>query len=66
MLDRKPECKKATGHDGILAKVLKISQECIAPVITKLFNRSIKTCIFPDHFKKVVVNPIHKSQIPLI
>jgi hypothetical protein len=43
--------KKATGHDGISPKILKMAQQEITNPITKLVNKSIDSSIFPADLK---------------
>ena len=52
---------KSTGSDGLSARFLKMSASIIAPVLTKIYNISIKTCIYPQKFKNAKVVPIHKK-----
>ena len=52
---------KSTGTDGISARFLKLSASIIAPVLAKIYNYSIKTCIFPQVFKTAKVVPIYKK-----
>ena len=52
---------KATGIDNIHAKYLKLSAAVIAPVITHIFNCSIKTSVFPSAFKVAKVISIYKK-----
>ena len=53
---------KATGRDGISAKMLKNTAYSIAPSLTKLFNLSLTTGILPLAWKKSSVVPIPKNQ----
>ena len=53
---------KATGVDGIPAKILKLSSNIISPSLTYIFNLSISTGIFVDDWKKAKVIPIYKSE----
>ena len=53
--------KKASGHDGILAKVLKLAQPAVLKPITFLINETIKMSEFPDECKKAMVSPFHKK-----
>ena len=53
--------KKATGHDGISAKVLKLAQPAVLKPITFLINETIKMSEFPDECKKAMVSPLHKK-----
>ena len=45
--------KKATGVDGIPAKVVKNCKEAIIPNLTLIINLSVEHCIFPDRLKKL-------------
>ena len=44
--------KKATGHDGISAKILKFAKPTVVVPITHLINNTIKVSEFPDDSKK--------------
>ena len=44
--------KKATGHDGISAKIPKFAKPVVLQPITFLINETIKVSEFPDEFKK--------------
>ena len=57
--------KKATGVDGIPAKVVKNCTEAIIPNLTLLINLSVEHCIFPDRLKQAQVTPLHKKNNPL-
>ena len=52
---------KATGLDGLSARFLRLSAEMIAAPLTKIFNLSISTGIFPESFKKAKVTPCFKK-----
>ena len=52
---------KATGMDGVPAKILKIISSLIAPSLTFIFNLSIRTGIYIDEWKLARVIPIYKS-----
>ena len=52
---------KATGLDGLSARFLRLSAEVIAAPLTKIFNLSISTGIFPESFKKAKVTPCFKK-----
>jgi hypothetical protein len=45
--------KKATGHNGISPKILKMAQQEITNPITKLVNKSIDSSIFPADLKQL-------------
>jgi hypothetical protein len=55
---------KATGLDGISAKLLRDSAYVIAPYLTKIFNLYLRCGSFPDIWKKGRVTPIFKSGVP--
>ena len=55
---------KSTGADGISARMLKQTIHSITPSVTKLFNLSLKTGIFPDDWKFARIVPIPKSGDP--
>jgi hypothetical protein len=44
----KTNVKKATGRDGISAKLLKLAKPVIAKPITKMINKTITNSVFPD------------------
>ena len=52
---------KASGSDKINARLIRDSAEVICSTLTKLFNRSLQTGIFPDDRKNAVVSPIYKN-----
>ena len=52
---------KASGPEGISARMLKATAAAIMPVVTKLFNLSISTGSFPQAAKSSVVVPVPKS-----
>ena len=52
---------KSTGADGISARMLKQTIHSITPSVTKLFNLSLKSGIFPDDWKFAKIVPIPKS-----
>ena len=51
---------KATGLDGISARLLRECPDLISESLTLIFNRSINTGIFPDEWKYAKVIPVHK------
>lgn len=53
--------KKATGLDGISGKLIKLSAPYIVLPISKLFNCSLRTGIFPDEWKSARVTPVFKN-----
>ena len=54
--------KKATGHDDISAKMLKLSAPIIHILLVHIFNNSN---IFPSHSKVATVTPVFKKDDPL-
>ena len=53
---------KATGPDGISARMLKSTAASIAPAVTAIFNLSLIQGQFPIEWKVVQVIPIPKSE----
>ena len=52
---------KASGHDGLDARILKECASVLAPSLTRIFNYSFKLCKFPTSWKLANVIPVHKS-----
>ena len=57
----KTSVKKATGRDGISAKLLKLAKPVIAKPITKMINKTITNSVFPDQLKQAQVVALHKK-----
>ena len=55
------KANKTTGLDKIPPKILELSASIIAPSLTYIFNRSLKTGIYIDDWKGARVTPIFKS-----
>ena len=55
------DASKASGPDGISAKMLKGTAYSITPSLTKLFNLSISTGVFPEAWKVSSIVPIPKA-----
>ena len=53
--------KKAVGPDGLSARFLKEIADEITVPLTKLFNKSLETGVFPSDWKHCNVTPVHKS-----
>ena len=53
--------RKATGHDGISSKLLKLGSPSVLQPITNIINKSFSTSTFPDTLKTAQVIPIHKK-----
>ena len=56
-----PKASKSAGAYHIPNKIIKLSTVIIAPILTKLFNDSIRQGVYPDVFKIAQAVPIHKS-----
>ena len=52
---------KATGHDEIPARVLKLTAEDIAPALTRIFQHSINTGELPDSWLQANITPLFKK-----
>ena len=52
---------KAIGLDRISAGLLKDSAECMAPVLTRIFNRSLEASTFPSIWKCGKVTALYKG-----
>ena len=53
--------RKATRLGKIPCKILKVAADIIAPSLTKIYQRSIITGIFPLEWKLARVTPVFKS-----
>ena len=52
------DTNKASGPDGIAAKMLKSTASVIAPSLTTLFNHSVMSGVIPDEWKNSNIVPI--------
>jgi hypothetical protein len=52
---------KASGPDGITARLLIETSEQIAPSVTLLFNKSLEEGVFPDEWKLAYIVPVYKK-----
>ena len=52
---------KASGYDHISARLLKDAADVISHPLSLIFNKSIKSGIFPDKWKIAKITPIHKA-----
>ena len=52
---------KATGLDGVSARLLKIAAPVVAPSLAKLINICITSGTFPAVWKEAKVTPLHKG-----
>ena len=55
------DINKATGPDGIPAKLLKETASIIAPSLCKLFNKSLHLGAVPEEWKLANVVPVFKK-----
>ena len=55
------DTNKASGPDGIVAKMLKSTASVIAPSLKTLFNYSVMNGVVPDEWKNPNIVPIPKS-----
>ena len=55
------DISKATGVDLFSHKILKVSAKVIAPSLTKIFNKSLASGVFPTKWKTSKITPIYKS-----
>ena len=60
------DTKKATGSDGIPAKLLKPIAPSLSHHLTQIFNQSVDTGTFPDDAKQADVVPLFKKGDNLI
>ncbi len=54
-------CSKSFSKDGIMARLIKDAGPVIIPVLTHIYNLSIRQKRFPDAWKTALVSPIHKD-----
>lgn len=59
---RKVSTKKATGVDGLSAKILKIVEPAIVVPLTNVINDMFSKSKFPDQLKKARVTPVYKKK----
>ncbi|XP_065639566.1 uncharacterized protein LOC136072311 [Hydra vulgaris] len=52
---------KTTGYDAISASIIKDCYELIKDVLLDIFNKSLKTGVFPEKMKVAIITPIFKS-----
>ena len=56
---------KATGPDGIPARILKVAAEEIAPTLSIIFQKSLETGEIPPSWLRANVSPISHRRIQL-
>uniref|UniRef100_A0A8C9W7S9 Reverse transcriptase domain-containing protein n=1 Tax=Scleropages formosus TaxID=113540 RepID=A0A8C9W7S9_SCLFO len=57
----KQKTRKAPGPDGVSPACLKTCADQLAPIFTKIFNRSLEMCEVPSCFKRSTIIPIPKK-----
>ena len=55
------DSNKATGPDGISARLLKETADVITPSLCKLFNRSVLSGTIPEEWKVANIVPVYKK-----
>ena len=60
---RKLGPSKAHGHDEISIRMLKLSEKAFCKPLCMIFASCLETGVFPIHWKKASVVPIHKKEI---
>ena len=58
---RSLDSNKATGPDGIPARLLRETADVITPSLCKLFNLSVLSGIIPEEWKLANIVPVHKK-----
>lgn len=53
--------RKAPGIDGMKTETIKIIIEYISEALAFIYNLSMVTGVYPEHLKKTVIIPIHKT-----
>ena len=59
---RSLDINKAHGHDDILVRMTKISNDAIVEPLKMLFVNSVNQVVFPSWWKKANVIPVHKKK----
>lgn len=52
---------KLLGPDCVLGGLLKNSREVVGPFLTEYFNHLFSNSLFPEHWSKALLVPIHKK-----
>jgi hypothetical protein len=58
----KLQTNKATGHDGLHAKFVKVAKCCIAKPLCDLFNKCVTSSNFPTQMKLADICPVFKKK----
>ena len=56
------DSSKATGSDGVPAKLINMSAACIAEPLSRIVNKSVQKGRYPTQWKKATVKPILKEK----
>ena len=59
---QKLDPNKAHGHDKISIRMLKLSDKAIFKPLHMIFTSCLETGVFPIHWKKANVVPMHKKE----
>lgn len=54
------DCNKSAGSDYLSPRIVKSCSFALAPVITSIINKCVRSCYFPDVLKHAIVTPIPK------
>ena len=60
-LFQRQKTRKAPGPDGVSPSCLKACAEQLAPIFTRIFNRSLELCEVPSCFKRSTIVPVPKK-----
>src|SRR4029434_3167308 len=60
-LFQKQKIRKAPGPDGVSPSCLKVCADQLAPIFTRIFNRSLELCEVPSCFKRSTIIPVPKK-----
>lgn len=63
LLLRKQNCRKAAGPDLVSSATIKHCADELAPVLTDIFNWSLRECTVPQCFKSAVIIPVPKKSM---
>ena len=63
---RELDVTKATGYDQIPAKLIKLAGTDIVSSLTRIINKCIDDCVFPNCLKLADIYPSHKSKDNLL
>lgn len=58
---KKLDVSKSAGYDGLSAKLLSVTADEICPMVTKIFEASLRTGELPEDWKMANIHPIFKK-----